>query len=241
MDPTAARGTRCPGRLQVSCEQVGAYEKLVAHEQCLHAADDPDEAENSAANRVFEFLIPIEIAEPCQGRWKVPWRSTILPVWKPWLACPPPLWRSCTTPSDWRAPSSWGLLRPRSSLNTPAGGISAPVLDRVLADEAEAQEKSKRGGTGPTGQDDGRVPTSPEHEYRFYRAYHRPRHELLRQRCGHQAVTAHERLLAAGSSGLADVLKREHETERTTAHTIRPVPKCPLHPSELSVHEVPHC
>jgi len=115
-----------------------------------------------------------------------------------------------------------------------------PVLDRVLADEAEAREKSKRGGTGPTGQDDGRVPTSPEHEYRFYRAYHRPCHELLRQRCGHQAVTAHERLLAAGSSGLADVLKREHETERTTAHTIRPVPKRPLHPSELSVHEVPH-
>lgn len=257
------RGTRDTvprGRLRVPWEHVGAYEDLMAHWQRLRAADDLDEVENSAVNRVFELLIPIEVAEPCHG----PVESAVEvhdPAGLETLTGVSPT--ALAEQHDSFQLEGTLILASAASLVIAEHACRRnpqPVLDSVLADEAEARQKSKRGGTGPTGQDDDPVPTSPEHEYRFYRAYHRPRHELLRQWCGHRAVTAHERLLAAeaechrldellartldalraaGSTGLADGLEREHETERITADTIRPVPERPLHPSELPVREVP--
>jgi hypothetical protein len=115
------------------------------------------------------------------------------------------------------------------------------VLERVVRDEQECRELCKRGGSSQTG----RVPrdTSPEFEYEWYRRHTRPRHELLRQWCGHRAVTAFERLGAAeaevqrlavivarmidelrerGNRVLADVIEREQEEERITPATFRP-------------------
>ena len=88
----------------------------------------------------------------------------------------------------------------------------------------------------------------------------RSRHELLRQWCGHRAVTFQERLLAAeaenhrldvlvadliealkgsGRADLAAYYEREHERDRITAHNARPVVDRPLDPWELPVREIP--
>lgn len=257
------RGKRdtVPGRrLRVPWDQVGAYDELRANWQRLRAADDLDEVENSVVTRVFELLIPMEVAQLSHGAVE-----SAVEVHDP-AGLEALTGLSSTVLADqydsFYMDGTLVLASAASLVITEHAcrRHPRPVLDSVLADEAEAREKSKRGGTGPTTQDDDPLHTSPEHEYRFYLEYHRPRHELLRQWCGHRAVTTHERLLAAeaechrldellartldslrtaGSTVLADGLEREHETERITAHTIRPVPERPLHPSEVPVREEP--
>jgi len=135
----------------------------------------------------------------------------------------------------------------------------AEVLAWVMTEEAEIREKCKRGR--PTTDSSGRErTTSPEWEYEWYLRSDKPRHELLRQWCGHRAVTFHERLTAAeaevrrldilvarlidearerGSDIFADVMEEEHNKERVTPEKIRPVPDRPLSPHEIPVREVP--
>ncbi len=135
----------------------------------------------------------------------------------------------------------------------------ADVLAWVMAEEAEIREKCKRGR--PTRDLSGHErTTSPEWEYEWYLKSDKPRHELLRQWCGHRAVTFHERLTAAetevrrldilvarlidearkqGSAIFADVMEEEHNKERITPEKIRPVPDRPLSPHEIPVREVP--
>lgn len=131
-----------------------------------------------------------------------------------------------------------------------------PVLDAVTEEEKKRREASRRGGRVRSVS--GRVDydTSPELEYEHYRRYYRPVHELLRQWCGHRAITLHERLAAAeaenhrldvlidrmidtladsGAIHAARALAQEHQEERITPENIRPVVERPLHPSEVPV------
>ncbi|MGY4898649.1 hypothetical protein ACWEEK_24080 [Micromonospora aurantiaca (nom. illeg.)] len=133
------------------------------------------------------------------------------------------------------------------------------MLDRVIEDEAKSRHKCKHGDERSSLSTRGREPTTPEREYHVYRRFDRPRHELLRQWCGHRAVTAHERLLAAeaetqrldvlvtrlirvlkqaGETTIVAVYAEEHDRERITPATIRPVVDRPLHPSEIPVREI---
>jgi hypothetical protein len=134
-----------------------------------------------------------------------------------------------------------------------------PVLDKVMASEAEARELCKRGRDykGLNGEE---RTSTPEWEYEWYRKRLRPCHDLLRQWCGHRPVTFYERLTAAEAEVRrldilvaklidrlkhhddtihADIDEREHNEDRVTAATVRPVVDRPLAPWELPVREVP--
>ncbi|RIJ67839.1 hypothetical protein D1871_23065 [Nakamurella silvestris] len=135
-----------------------------------------------------------------------------------------------------------------------------PILAAVMKEEAEQREKAKHGGTQRNYAEGRDEKSSPEWEYHWYLHYIRPRHELLRQWCGHRAVTLHERLEAAESetnrldilvARLIDTLKEngqghyaktfeeEHERDRIWAWKARPVVERPIHPSEMPVVERP--
>jgi hypothetical protein len=131
-----------------------------------------------------------------------------------------------------------------------------PVLDWVLQDEAEYRQRCKRGTTFTSPVDRQEHTSSPEWEYEWYRQNRRPLHELLRQWCGHRAITMHERLAAAeaeahrldvlvtnlieslrrhNASMFADMFERMYEDERITPHNVRPVVDRPLRPEEIPV------
>src|SRR6185503_13843257 len=101
--------------------------------------------------------------------------------------------------------------------------------------------------------------TSPDWEYYWYRRHDQPRHELLRQWCGHRAITFHERLQAAeaenhrldvlvadligavadaGKPSLAKYFDEQHERHRIQPHTVRPTFDRPLEPWEIPAREV---
>ncbi|GAA1579802.1 hypothetical protein GCM10009789_36950 [Kribbella sancticallisti] len=128
-----------------------------------------------------------------------------------------------------------------------------PVLDAVIEEEKKLLQKAKHGSRV------GEYDTDAEWEYEWYRKRHRPIHELLRQWCGHRAVTLQERLTAAeaensrlealidrlidaladeGNLTLAHILAQDLEDERITPENIRPVVDRPLRPSEIPIRYV---
>ena len=58
------------------------------------------------------------------------------------------------------------------------------------------REKVKRGSEHSNYLDNTKYQSSPEQEYRRYRMYDRQRIELVRQWCGHRAISFDERLVA---------------------------------------------
>lgn len=135
----------------------------------------------------------------------------------------------------------------------------ADVLAWVVAEEADIREACKRGSRLRSTTGRVNTTTSPEWEYEWYLKEHKPRHELLRQWCGHRAVTFHERLDAAeaevrrldvlvarlidsarekGNDLFADFMDEEHNKERITPEKIRPVVERPLSIHEMPVREV---
>ena len=135
----------------------------------------------------------------------------------------------------------------------------APVLDKVMASEAETRERCKRGRTWEGHQGSDERTTTPEWEYEWYRMRLRPVHELLRQWCGHRSVSFYERLTAAKAevrrldilvAKLIDTIKehntfhaeifdREHDEGRIRPETVRPLIDRPLAPWEMPVIEMP--
>jgi len=134
-----------------------------------------------------------------------------------------------------------------------------PVLERLMAEEAEIREHCKRGREYDAFDGSGKQTSPPEWEYEHYRKRYRPIHELLRSWCGHRSVTFVERLMAAEAevrrldiliANVIDTLKqhdaiqahiyeREHNQERITPESVRPVVDRPLAPWEIPVREVP--
>lgn len=133
-----------------------------------------------------------------------------------------------------------------------------PVLEWVMAAERKCREVCLRGASR-TSLDGEQYQSSPEREYALYLEFDRPVHELLRQWCGHRAVTFQERLEAAEAEvyrldellaraadacrdnkvdHVADWLDEEHERDRITPYTIRPVVDRPLDPNEIPVRTV---
>ncbi|NDO79186.1 hypothetical protein GKZ75_13415 [Kocuria indica] len=232
----------------------------MANWQRLRDTEGLDEVEDRVVSEVFDLLIPARVAElgyrPVENTVEVhdcAQLQVLLGLSGERLAE--------QYPSFWLeddlilAPSASLVLAEQACQRFPQ-----PVLDMVLKEEAEAREKAKRGGTHEGWEKGKTTHNSPEWEYQWYLKYHRPRHELLRQWCGHKAVTGYERLLAAEAEChrldellaraidalrggekdiLADTLEREHEEERITTYSIRPVPDRPLQPWEIPVREVP--
>ncbi|WP_312977251.1 hypothetical protein [Corynebacterium sp.] len=94
---------------------------------------------------------------------------------------------------------------------------------------------------------------SARSEWQFYLSYVRPRHELIREWCGHKATFAHERLAAAEAEvvrlrnfalRLIDTIEEHRETvgkqyreelysDEITPYNIRETPDRPLEPHEI--------
>lgn len=252
------RTENVPGaRLRRPWGEVVAYDELMANWQRIEF--DLTEPEESAASEVFEALVPENIAT-CE--------------WSPV--------RYATAIHDEAGLEQLielgldDLLDGVASFDhdgvlmvSPEGTLRiaevvcarrpAEVLAWVMTEERDIREKCKRGR--PTQTSTGHATTtSPEWEYEWYLKSDKPRHELLRQWCGHRAVTFHERLTAAeaevrrldiivarliddarakGDGFFADIMEEEHDKERITPEKVRPVVDRPLSPHEIPVREVP--
>ena len=253
------RTENMPGsRLRQRWTEVVAYDQLMADWQRIEF--DLTDPEERASSEIFENLVPTDTAT-CE--------------WSPV--------RNATAIHDAAALTSLlgadldDLLEglPTFELDdvlmvSPEGTLRiaevmcqrypAEVLAWVMAEEADIRESCKRGSRIQSLSGRVNTTTSPEWEYGWYLKEHKPRHELLRQWCGHRAVTFHERLTAAeaevrrldiivarliddaragGSAIFADVMEEEHNKERITPEKVRPVPDRPLSIHEMPIREVP--
>lgn len=248
-------------RLRVLWEQVSSYDELMANWQ--HVDDlTLDDVEQHCVYQVYDRLIPEEIAEaewsPVRDATTVRERAGLEAI------IGKPL-DDILDDVAWFAPDETTVtMSPAGTLLVAEAACRANsnrILEKIFEEEKALRHKCKNGAERRNSLTGEQESTSPEYEYWWYRRWDKPAHELLRQWCGHRAVTAHERLtaaeaenerldillqraidaLAGASDGemLAKALAEEHERDRITAYTVRPVVDRPLHPSEIPVREVP--
>lgn len=251
-----------PGsRLRVPWSQVQPFDELMANWDRL-AEYEIDEIEEDAIEAVYDLLLPTEVAT---WEWK-PIRFSTAVQDKEALG-------SLMNASVDEIASSVESFDLDGVLMLSCEGSlliaedlcrthSMRVLDKVVEEEELARQKCKRGFQRTDLIERRDVNTSPEWEYDQYLAHLKPLHDLLRQWCGHRAVTFQQRLTAAeaevrrldiiiarlvdamgdetftGSAMFAESMEEEHERERITAATIRPVVDRPLDPSEIPVQYV---
>lgn len=244
-------------RLRVRWDEVGDYDALMEGLECLRT-EALTKAEESALWKATELLLPTEVAELFAS--PVDEALLIHDQHKFEALLGEPL-SALQSDFAWLLYDGKPCLSPKASLRVAellCRKNPATVLEAVMAEEAVAREKSKHGGTVTSFESNEPVSTSPDLEYKFYLKWDKPVHEILRHWCGYQAVTDHERLLAAEAeiqrldtllaSALtslrqfnkhwADAYTQEHENERITPYSIRPIPERPLQPHELPVIRV---
>jgi hypothetical protein len=245
-------------RLHGPWSTVTAYDELMANWLRL-GGSDLDDTEESAVGEVFGALIPEGVAtyydsfvrngatvrdrEALEGLMHRPMSDVLDHV----------EWFEHDDVVELSAEGTLLIAEYVCAANPP------PILERVMAEEAERREYCKRGREYDAVDGSGKQTSSPEWEYEWYRKRYRPIHELLRGWCGHRSVTFVERLVAAEAEArrldiliatLIDTLKqhnaihtdgyeREHNEERITPESIRPVVDRPLAPWEIPVIKVP--
>ncbi|GLY96568.1 hypothetical protein [Actinoplanes sp. NBRC 103695] len=257
-DPDSRVENQPAARLRVPWTDVAAYDLLMANWQRIddHVLDD---VEDTCVEEVFQLLIPDDVAtvewNPVRNATKVHDRARLATI--------------LGAPVDEILHGVQRFEHKESLMVSPVGTLliaraacrehPIPVLDVVVEQEKAARQKCKHGFSRDSIRSRAKEDTSPEYEYHWYRRYDRPRHELLRQWCGHRSVTVHERLLAAeaeterldillarviealekaGDDMSARIFAEEHERDRVTPWTVRPVIDRPLHPSEIPVREI---
>ncbi|NQE90264.1 hypothetical protein [Nocardia terpenica] len=243
------------GRLRGPWSSVQRYDELMGNWSRLAAEGDISEPEEWAIDTVFELLIPDEIAT-CWGQQvkevtvvhdRIGFEKLI----------------GTTLDEITAAVASFEL--DGTLILSPAGSLMvaelaclhnpAPILDWVMEAEEKARDLCISGRKFQAHDRSGECTSDPEWEYKWYIEHDRPQHELLRQWCGHRAVTTYERVTAAEAEVLrldrivrrlldvvrdhnhilAEVIEREHETERITPANVRPEIERPKHPSEMPV------
>ena len=243
-------------RLKTRWAEVEAYDARQADWQRV-ADVELDDVEQSAVHIVYSALIPEEAAElewrPVENVTVINDRAKLTEI----LQVPV---EEILAKIQWFTADDATIVSPAGTALIAEIACRAhpnTILEQVIEEETEARHKCKHGGPHPIHKGE---QSSPEWEYRWYREYVRPRHELLRQWCGHRAVAAHERLTAAeaenhrldllvvelikaldlaGETTQAEQFAEEHERDRITPYLARPVVDRPLHWSEIPVREVP--
>lgn len=260
LDDPDERVENVPGaRLRVPWSEVRAYDALMDNWQRI-SGFELDDVERGCVEEVFLALIPTDVAEL---------------LWSP-VACATvvrdrarvgeligvPIDEVLAT-AAWFDHVDGVVVSPAASLFIAEAACRAnptPILDQVIEEETALRHRCKHGWRRTNTSTGENEDTTPEWEYYWYRRHERPHHELLRQWCGHRAVTAQERTLAAEAENqrldilLTEVIEalehaggkmsarqfaEEHERDRITPYTIRPIVDRPLHPSEIPVREVP--
>ncbi|WP_051681871.1 hypothetical protein [Cellulomonas sp. HZM] len=244
-----------PGRrLRVPWSQVETFDaRMAALDRLEH--DGITEVESSAVEAVYNLLLPAELAwaewTPVHWATRIPdperfADDTGLPLAS--------IVQEVANTSD----EDGLLLSPHGSMLIAAALCRAnteAVLSHVDSEERVARHKCANGGAfRPSG---GRSePTSAQWEWQWYLESTRPLLELLREWCGHRAVTVHERLVAAesevarldelvsrlvdtvrthGDELLAETFAREHIDEQVTPYNVRTLVERPLSPAEIPV------
>lgn len=245
------------GRLRCLWSEVESYDHRMANWQRI-GVDKLTDAEEIAMLVAFELLIPAEVADSTLGY--TPNATNICDVAELERITQMSV-RSFTdaVPSFQDGDEWW--LSPEGSLAIAEAACRVnptPVVNWVTAEERRCRDACKRGAPR-TGLEREKYTSSPEWEYAAYLETKRPVHEILRQWCGHRAVSFLERLEAAEaevhrldeliaraadtfrSNKLdhhADWLDEEHERDRITPYTVRPIVERPLHPREIPMHVV---
>lgn len=247
-----------PGnRLRGLWDTVAQFDERMAHWQRLDSYDF-DETEESAVCEVFDALIPDEVATHYDSF--VRGGTTIRDQGALERLMRRPM-RNVIDQVEWFEHDDVLELSPAGTLliaEYVCAANPAPIVARVMAEEAERREYCKRGREYEAYDGSGKRTSTPEAEYTRYLERYRPIHELLRAWCGHRAVTFVERLTAAEAevrrldilvAELVDALRQHHkfdadtygcrhDEERITPESVRPVVDRPLAPWEIPVHEV---
>lgn len=242
------------GRLRALWCERETFDALMASWNRMRAELLTD-AEQSAADTVFDLVIPTQIAE-CE--WSPVKYATLV--------------RDVDALSNLVELDTAALiiryesfpdgtatrLGPAATLVLAAAAARAQsqaVLAWVDEDERKVRHLVKNGreATSLAGET---YTTSPEWEYQWYLEHHRPVNELLREWCGHRAITTFERLAAAEAEvlrldqiieqllteaerlptpGNVTWIARDYEAERITPYNVRTLVERPLKPSEIPV------
>lgn len=245
-------------RLHGPWSTVSEYDERMANWQRL-SGSDLDETEESAVDEVFGALIPEEIATYYDSFVRngatVRDRKALESLMRRAMS-------DVLDHVEWFEHDALLELSAHGTLLIAQHVCAAnptPVLERVMAEEAEIREHCKRGREYDAIDGSGKHTSSPEWEYERYRKRYRPIHELLRGWCGHRSVKFYERLTAAEAEVrrldiliarvidtlkqhdaiYADIYEREHNQERISPESVRPVVDRPLAPWEIPVREVP--
>ena len=152
------------------------------------------------------------------------------------------------------APEGSLILAEAACRSNPAG-----ILDWIVAEELKQQKLVTEGEDYTSLLDGEDYHFSPQQKYRHYLKRYRPVHELLRQWCGHRAVSAQERVDAAeaevgrlndlvsnsideferrGDQEHADQLRRDFHEDRITSWNVRPIVDRPLSIDEMPIRYI---
>ncbi|NTW39443.1 MAG: hypothetical protein HGA44_06070 [Cellulomonadaceae bacterium] len=246
-----------PSRLCGPWSGVATFDALMANWARV-SVHELDETEETAVYTVFERLVPRTIAtvgmgysRNCLGIHDMAAleATTGRPVAHFVDAVP-----SFRDNGTWWLPSEGAVLVAEAACRA----APVPILDCVTEEERQEREACKRGKRRKD-LDGNSCASSSEWEYRLYLELGRPVYELLRQWCGHRAVSFYDRLGAAEAeiqrldeliARAADAMRSnnldsharwlddEHERDRVTPFTIRPTVDRPLSPDELPLQTV---
>ncbi|MRH92127.1 hypothetical protein GFY24_32610 [Nocardia sp. SYP-A9097] len=255
------RGIRetIPGtRLRAPWAGVDGYDQRMANWRRLEEQNDLTDTEVSAISTVFDLFVPREIAYTDWRQVKNALAVRDRVKFEQIIGAPL---------ADVLAEVA-GFDLDDEALLSPAGTLRCaelvcrrnpmPILEWITQEENEKREHCKRGRKYQGRNRSDAATSDPETEYQFYLEYDRPHNELLRQWCGHRAVTLQERLAAAEAevhrldvlvtrlidivkdhnSLLAETLERTHDEERITPANVRPVVERPLNPAEIPVRYI---
>lgn len=253
------RKENIPGsRLKVLWDEVQQYDELMDKWAKL-AEHTLDEIESCCVDQVFDMMVPLEVADliyrPVDNILYVHDSETFSEMLGVDIG---DYARNCRSfeldDTLVLSPHAAVVIAERLCRVNPT-----PVLEKVMEEETEARHKSKHGYQGSPISEDDTGWRSSEWAYQMYREYTRPRHELLRQWCGHRAISNHERLNAfeaechrlgvlledaleelmqLGGQHAVETFRQQLEEERITPYNIRAVPERPLDPSEIPIQTV---
>lgn len=244
-----------PGtRLHGSWSGVRGFDELMGNWESIDEYELTD-SEESAVSRVFDLLIPNEVAT-CEW-FPVHWHTRI---------------KDTKAIEQLIGVTAFDLLNQCRGFRLDGDIILSPegtmlvsryacrvnpmqVLDWIEKDEEEYREKCRKGSPAVSW-DNKPYTTDPASEYQWYLEDGRPLHELLRSWCGQRAVTMKERMDAAeaevrrldeliedlfvqmrqeGYGNAVEHIERAYNKGRITAYNHRRTVERPLDPSEIPV------